>query len=354
MNDEFTSIALSELRVKQAWDLEKKIEYAKEKIVEFIFYCGGEDNVYVSFSGGKDSTVLLHLVRSVYPNVKAVFFNTGLEFPEIIQFVKTVDNVEWIRPNKTVKQVWENYGVPAISKGSSRYIYDIRNSKSDSMVDLRLNYRNTHYAIAKRWLHFTDVTFFDREVSNKCCDFFKKQPARNYEKETGRKAIVGTMASESNFRLNSWIKYSCNTFSDTKTQSRPLSIWTEDDIWEYIRKFDLQICDLYYRGHKRTGCWCCPYGCHLEDKKTGTNRFERLKDQHPKHYKALEKLGIRDVLLNMQVPIRNDEEYMKDLEIKKNEIKDWYDMVDKDIEENGVESIYYKYHKYFESKNKKD
>lgn len=54
----------------------------------------------------------------------------------------------------------------------------------------------------------------------------------------------------------------------------------------------------------------------------------------------------------MQVPIRNDEEYMKDLEIKKNEIKNWYDMVDKDIKENGVESIYYKYHKYVEAKKK--
>lgn len=222
--------------------------------------------MYVSFSGGKDSTVLLHLVRSVYPNVKAVFFNTGLEFPEILQFVKTVDNVEWIRPNKTVKDVWKNYGVPAISKENSRYINDVRNSGSVKMIDTRLNFRHS-YSLPKKWLHFTDKDLVKYEISNKCCDFFKKQPSHKYEKETGRKAIVGTMASESNLHLKSWIKYSCNTFSDTKTQSRPLSIWTEDDIWEYIRKFDLQICDLYYRGHKRTGCWCCPYGCHLEDKK---------------------------------------------------------------------------------------
>ena len=73
-----------------------------------------------------------------------------------------------------------------------------------------------------------------------------------------------------------------------------------------------------------------------------------LKEQHPKQYKALSKLGIFEVLLNMQVPIRNDEEYMAQLEEKKLTIKEWYDLVQKDIEENGVNSAYHQYHKYFE------
>lgn len=100
-------------------------------------------------------------------------------------------------------------------------------------------------------------------------------------------------------------------------------------------------------------CFCCTYGCHLEDRAKGTNKFELLKEQHPKQYNALSKLGIFEVLLNMQVPIRNDEDYMKRLEEKKLSIKEWYDMVQKDIEENGEDSTYHKYHKYFEPKPKK-
>lgn len=95
-------------------------------------------------------------------------------------------------------------------------------------------------------------------------------------------------------------------------------------------------------------CFCCTYGCHLEDRAKGTNKFELLKEQHPNQYKALSKLGIFEVLLNMQVPIRNDEEYMGQLEEKKISIKEWYELVQKDIEENGEDSSYHQYHKYFE------
>lgn len=156
------------------------------------------------------------------------------------------------------------------------------------------------------------------------------------------------MADESALRLNSWVQHSCNVLTEDKKQSRPLSIWKEQDIWDYIERFDVQICELYYKGHDRTGCFCCTYGCHLEDRAKGTNKFELLKEQHPNQYKALKKLGIFEVLLNMQVPIRNDEEYMGQLEEKKLSIKDWYDMVQKDIEENGENSFYHQYHKYFE------
>ena len=76
---------------KQSQPLEVKIEIAKRRIEEWHETWGGQ--IYVSFSGGKDSTVLLHLVRSVYPDVVGVFSNTGLEFPEIVEFVKTIDNI---------------------------------------------------------------------------------------------------------------------------------------------------------------------------------------------------------------------------------------------------------------------
>lgn len=347
MEENLKDYVMSDLKEKQSWDLDKKVEYAKEKIIEFVEYCGGVENVFVSFSGGKDSCVLLHLVRSIYPQAGGVFFNTGLEYPEILEHVKTVENIEWRKPRKTVTEVWRDYGVPAVSKEYSNYIDDIRNSGSDKLRGKRLNYRNS-YSLPKKWIHFTDKDFFKLDVSNKCCNYFKKLPSKDYIKETGKHAIVGTMADESALRLNSWVQHSCNVLTEDKKQSRPLSIWKEKDIWEYIEKYQIPICELYYKGHDRTGCFCCTYGCHLEDRAKGTNKFEMLKEQHPKQYKALSKLGIFEVLLNMQVPIRNDEEYMAQLEEKKLTIKEWYDLVQKDIEENGVNSAYHQYHKYFE------
>jgi len=67
--------------------------------------------VYVSFSGGKDSTVLLHLVRSLYPEVPAVFCDTGLEFPEIKEFVRNTPDVTTIRPTMSFRKVLEIMGI---------------------------------------------------------------------------------------------------------------------------------------------------------------------------------------------------------------------------------------------------
>lgn len=86
-----------ELAQMQSLPLESKIKMTEYRIREWVEYYG-EDGVSVSFSGGKDSTVLLHILRKIYPNVKAVFFDTGLEYPEIRLFVKGYENVDWIRP----------------------------------------------------------------------------------------------------------------------------------------------------------------------------------------------------------------------------------------------------------------
>lgn len=95
--------------------------------------------MYISFSGGKDSTVLLDLVRSEYPNVKAVFVDTGLEYPEIRSFVKTFDNVEILKPKKNFKQVIQEYGYPFFSKENAQKIYEIKHTGSEILKHNRLH-----------------------------------------------------------------------------------------------------------------------------------------------------------------------------------------------------------------------
>lgn len=104
-----------ELKLLQALPLELKIMRTQQRIREWVNHYG-EDGVCVSFSGGKDSTVLLHIVRSLYPNIRAVFSDTGLEYPSIRDFVKTIPNVDWVKPELTFREIVFQYGYPLFGK----------------------------------------------------------------------------------------------------------------------------------------------------------------------------------------------------------------------------------------------
>ena len=113
-----------DLSVMQAWPLERKIRVTQAKIIEWYHHYDGK--VAVSFSGGKDSTVLLDLARRALPDIPAVFVDTGLEYAELRDFVKTKDNVNWLRPKYPFSQIIEKYGYPVISKEVSDSVYGAR------------------------------------------------------------------------------------------------------------------------------------------------------------------------------------------------------------------------------------
>lgn len=128
---------IEDLYQMQSLPLSAKIRMTENRIRGWIDEYG-VDGVYVSFSGGKDSTVLLDIVRKLYPSVKAVFVDTGLEYPEIRDFVRTFDNVDWLRPKMNFKQVIEKYGYPFISKevsecvdGARKYLKILTDRQTD-------------------------------------------------------------------------------------------------------------------------------------------------------------------------------------------------------------------------------
>ena len=114
---------------------ELKLALTEKRIREWYEYWGGD--VYVSFSGGLDSTVLLHFVRKVLGNdIPAVFCDTGLEYPELKAFVKEHENVEIIRPKKNFRQVIKEYGYPVVSKETAAKVRKLRHG------NLSEKYRN--------------------------------------------------------------------------------------------------------------------------------------------------------------------------------------------------------------------
>lgn len=139
-----------DLKALQALPLDIKVALTIDRIRQWVDEYG-EDGVYVSFSGGKDSTVLLHLVRSLYPKVKAVFSNTGLEYPEIVEFVKKIDNVDWVKPKMTFGQVVTKYGYPMFSKEVSDAIWYARKlTGSKAGTSHRVEFNGERYQNKRR------------------------------------------------------------------------------------------------------------------------------------------------------------------------------------------------------------
>lgn len=293
-----------ELKFLQSQSLDRKIMMTQARIMEFYNRMNGQ--VYISFSGGKDSTVLLDISRKMYPDIEAVFCDTGLEYPEIREFVKTKENVMWLKPKMTFKEVIDKYGWCYPSKEVAMYIYYAK--RGSSWAISAFNGMNKDGSVSefkqryKKWKSLSESEF---TISSKCCQIMKESPLDKFRTQSKKYTIDGTTASESKRRSNSWLKTGCNSFIKGKEHSKPLSFWTEQDILEYIKKYDIPYCSVYgdivevngqleTTGEQRTGCMFCPIGCHLDKP---INKFQRMKITHPKQWDyCINKLKLGELL----------------------------------------------------------
>lgn len=184
-----------ELKQYQSLSLDSKIRMTQQRIKAWYEHWDGM--VYVSFSGGKDSTVLKHIVDCMYDDVPALFVNTGLEYPEIQRFAMSQKNVVTIRPKMRFDEVIKKYGYPVISKDVAKRIKDGRaalrngNENSYALVQLRGQHMTPEGKKSpfnyEKWQFLLDSPF---QISSSCCDVMKKDQYENMKKKQAENLLL--------------------------------------------------------------------------------------------------------------------------------------------------------------------
>lgn len=308
----------------QSLPLEAKIRMTEQRVKQWYEYWNGK--VYVARSGGKDSDVLGNIVKKLYPDVPQVFVNTGLEYDSVRLHGTEVADVV-VRPEMSFLQVISKYGYPVISKEVAQTVTEVQKAvkngkqppkyRMDKLNGVCID-KNTGSLSSYNMPQYKFLIDAPFRISHKCCDVMKKSPSKKYERQTGNKPFLGTMATESRLRKTKWMRFGCNAFEEKRPTSQPLSFWTEQDILLYIKKNQLEIASAYghvtvdYKsigqcegqlaiqdilcikeheliefyspplkttGANRTGCVFCMFGITQD-----TDRFLKLKELEPKKY----------------------------------------------------------------------
>jgi len=241
----------------------------------------------IAWSGGKDSTVLLHMILSLKPDINVVWVNTGVEFPECVHFILDLSvrwnlNLHVAKPATTFWKVVDEFGWPMLGKGGnggweSRAAYLERNGK------MRL-------AKATR----------EARIGAACCRILKKNPSDKIYKELEVDCVVvGNMVAESRQRFLNWAQRGDYYYAPSEGRYKvwPMAAWNDNDVWEYHNRFGIPHSPIYDKGHKRNGCWPC-----LMDIRFPDSKLSLLRHSHPKLWRFLlvdKRLGERILALKI-------------------------------------------------------
>ncbi len=232
-----------------------------------------EHNAYVSFSGGKDSTVLHRLIDEALPGNKTprVFINTGIEYKLIIKFVKETaagdDRFVIWTVGKNIPETLKKVGYPFKSKEHSQKVFEWKQGCHSKSHRRYFREEENGYQLCPKILMYQITPEFTLNISHKCCYEFKKKPVAEYQKQSGRKiTITGMMKAEGGQRTT----LNC-IVTDSKTgkvkKFHPMAVVSPE--WEewYIKERNIQLCELYYPpfDFNRTGCICCPYSLDIQE-----------------------------------------------------------------------------------------
>lgn len=282
--------------------------------------------IYLSFSGGKDSTVLAHLIMmaDLPTQIPFVFGDTGIELEATMKFIREFDypNIITVKPKKPFSQVLKQYGKPTLSKLKSNALKTYQRNIESPLSTARarqmilgerekdgkiIGGRNS-YRLSNQHLHFihpdTEIKF-----SSICCDYLKKYPMRDFEKENQMRGVfTGVRSGEGGVRSLAY--QSCviikKKYDRDFVTSMPIIDWSDTIIDEFIERYQIQLSDAYtVYGCERTGCCGCPFSANLK------RDLEILYRYEPKRYKA-SMFWLKDVYHYQLLECDFDSDYMKD------------------------------------------
>lgn len=374
-NEKQNAYRYSDLQEMQSWNLDKKIEKAKE-IIRETFKQGKK--IGLAFSGGKDSTALWHLIRETLPeqakSMVVIFGNTGVEYQESLSFARELGK-DWGGENfhetkldrlkvprlkyEAQKEVWslieergevgdylnkkgrllstdklneavtpemwedfrrrklvwetgtlvsfwfiaEQYGFPILGKDATKLDAPRIN------INVFLKYSPEQSKGNDRYYEMLRK-FPDMRISHSCCNFIKERPSQKLQKKLGCDTLFrGLMASESRRRTFTFLDYGfLYRTADNYLYSNPLSVFTDDDIWAYIKSRNCPYSKLYdltdKDGNKlfeRNGCYTCGTGLAYEG-----NNIEILRKNYPQKWTALMKSGMAREMKTFACAISDD------------------------------------------------
>lgn len=309
--------------------LDQRISDAMHRIEDLYYSTNGK--CYLSFSGGKDSTVILAIIKmceEIYTipknSIVAVFSDTGIELGATRDFVKWCkenwyENIEIIKPQKTFHWILENKGKPMKSKMKSEMLGRYQRTKNTTSLSFSYlmgeGQNGKKYAktkIADKDLHMLHDDF-EIIASNKCCDFLKKKPFEKWQKENDMKGTIqGLRMGEGGARELNAVKRLkndgklCTAFKGDYIIKMPIIDWTDEDVEQFIKKYNVPLSKAYTEyGMTRTGCMGCPYALKIAD------NLEVLYNYEPNRYKA-SMHWLKDVYIAQNVVLPFDEAYEKE------------------------------------------
>lgn len=241
-----------------------------EKIKQINKQYDLENNSYLSFSGGSDSTCLHYLLDIALPNNKIprIYINTGIEYNDVRKFVfdmsKKDCRIKIINSNVNIKNMLEKYGYPFKSKEHSLKLAEYKNgSRADNILKYKGDTKGGYNKCPKKLLYQYEDSF-NLKISNKCCYKLKKEVFKKYEKENNKNiALTGMRSEEGGHRKN----MGCIIFAKGKIKKfHPLMPMNSDWLDWFMNRYNIKLCKLYYPPYnfERTGCKGCPYDLNLQ------------------------------------------------------------------------------------------
>lgn len=310
------------LKFRMQLPLEEKIKLTVDRLASWSCYdqFRNHSGGYIAYSGGLGSRVLVDIYlrhKGEICSMPIVFVDTGLEYPSVramgLKYATIV-----LKPKMSFKQVIEKYGYPVVSKAQSLAIYKLRHHNLTEAYRNKLLYgdeKGTAGKLSDKWKFLLDAPF---EIHSVCCDIMKKRPVYEFEKKTQCHSVTAEMAEESSNRRNLYLKHGCQMWDLEHPKCTPMAFWTQQDLYEYVLKYDIDYAEEYgdivcptgkchTTGESRTGCMFCPIGIQFEP--PYNNRFTRMAKNHPMLYDyCIHTLGIGEVLDYMGINYKPKEE----------------------------------------------